>query len=96
MTLAEIDREISGRIRANERAQKEKAIFIHKLADLIGFSVGRIHNSNNKMPSIEEAFPTLFMTEETEQEKENKQIERFKAQLQQFTNSHNAKLKGVK
>lgn len=96
MTLGEVNRFIKSRLRVYERDMKQRAIDVYKLADLIGYSVGRIHNKNNTMPSLEDSFPHLFKTEEYQQQKEEQEIERFKAQLLQFANSHNDKMKGVK
>lgn len=93
MTLAEIDRAIESKIRVMKVEEKQRATYTYILADLIGYSVGRIHNSNNKMPSISEVFPDLFV-EDKEQIEENK-IKKFKAELLRFTQSHNDRLKGV-
>lgn len=94
MTLAEIDRAIESKQRVLTLNQKQQASFIYTLADLIGFSVARIHNSNNKMPPISEVFPQYFNSEEEQERIEKNKIERFKAQLMQFSNSHNSKMRG--
>jgi len=96
MTLAEINRAIDSKKRVMEIEAKQQAISDYLLADLIGYSVGRIHNKKNKMPTLEEAYPTLFRTAEDQERIEQNRIEKFKAQLIQFTNSHNNKFKGVK
>lgn len=95
MTLAEIDRAIKSKVRVMEIEAKRQAINDYILADLIGFSVGRVHSRSIKMPALEDAYPTLFKTAEEQERKEQNQVERFKAQLLQFTNSHNKKYKGV-
>ena len=96
MTIAELDRALESKKRVIQEEQKHQAVFTYILADLIGYSVGRIHNKDNKFPSIEEVFPQLFDGQEKAEELEQKKIERFAAQLKQFSNSHNNKLKGVK
>lgn len=94
MSLAEIERAIESKVRTIEIERKNAAIMVYNLADLIGYSVARIHNKNNKMPTLAEAFPNLFNAEDEKQKKEQLEIDRFKAQLQAFSNSHNKKLKG--
>ena len=94
MTLAEIARAIESKKRILDVEEKRQAIFVYTLADLIGHSVARIHNKNNTMPTIGEVFPSLFNTKEEQERQQALKLERFKAQLLQFTNSHNEKLKG--
>lgn len=74
--------------------EKRQAVYNYILADLIGYSVSRIHNKNNKMPTLAETYPSLFDTEEEQEKQEQNQMKRFKAQLKQFTQSHNKKLGG--
>ena len=95
MTFAEVGRAMDSKRRVIEFEDKRRANLVYTLADLIGYSVGRIHNSNNTMPSIEEAFPYLFNTKEEQERKEALKVAKFKAQLLQFTNSHNDKMRGL-
>ena len=44
------------------------------LADLIGISVARMFDSNTKMPSIHQVYPSLFMKTEEEREQEQEDI----------------------
>ena len=96
MTIAEIDRALESKKRVMLVDRKQAAINIYVLADLIGYSTARIHNSSNKMPAIADIFPSLFSNEEEQERQEQLQVERFKAQLEQFANAHNKKIiKGV-
>lgn len=94
MTLAEVDRAIASRQRVIEVERKQQASFYYTLADLIGFSVARVHNSNNKMPTISEVFPQFFSNEEEQKRIEKNRIEKFRAELEQFSKSHNMKIRG--
>ena len=94
MTLAEINRAIASRQRVMKVEEQQRAIQNYILADLIGYSVSRIHNKNNKMPTLDEAYPSLFRTQEDEERIAQNKLERFKAQLKQYTKSHNKKLGG--
>lgn len=96
MTFAEINRAIESKKRVMVVEEKQQAIQNYILADLIGYSVSRIHNKNNKMPTLYEAYPSLFSEKEEEEKIERQKIDRFKAQLLQFSRSHNKKLEGVK
>jgi hypothetical protein len=94
MTLAELDREIESRKRQQREKAKEKASFDYILADLIGRSVARIHSSSNKMPSIAEAYPSLFVAEEIEAQQQQKKDELSILRFKQFTQSFNKRFKG--
>lgn len=76
-----------------EQEQKRQANFDYILADLIGHSVARIHSSRNKMPSIVEAYPSLYAEEErAQEEKDELSALRFKL----FAQSYNQKFKNNK
>jgi hypothetical protein len=65
---------------------------VHILADLVGHSVGRIYSQNAKMPTIKEAFPSLF--EETAEEKEQQaaaNMELSALRFRQFAQALNKK-----
>ena len=95
MTLAEAIRAIESKKRQQKAAAQEKAAMDYMLADLIGRSVARIHSSANKMPSLAEAYPSLFddaeIVEKRQEEKDKLSALRFKI----FAQSFNTKL-GVK
>ena len=81
--------------RIRKLEQQERAAYDYILADMIGRSIARLYNSSNKMPSIAEAYPTLFNAEEIEQKRAEKQAELFAIRLRQFAASHNEKIKEV-
>lgn len=96
MTFAEIERAVGSWQRVQRRELQEKATLTHILADLIGHSVGRIYSQNAKMPTLREAFPTLF--EETEAEKEQQAaatMELSALRFLQFAKAHNKKKGGA-
>ena len=95
MTLAEIIRAIDSKKRIHKIEMQEKASFDYALADLIGRSMARIHSSSNRMPSISEAYPSLFDSEEIEAQKQEKKDELSVLRFKQFAQSFNAKFKEV-
>lgn len=93
MTLAELFRLIESKKKMLKLQQQEKASFDYALADLIGRSIARIYSSSNKMPTIAEAYPTLFSADEVEEKLQESRENLFAAQLRQFAQAHNNKLK---
>lgn len=91
MTIAEIERAIE----AKKRAEKRKAAFDYTLADLIGHSVARAYNSANKMPALYEAYPSLFDREAEEEKIQEKKDELSTLRFKQFANSFNKKYEEV-
>lgn len=95
MTLAELERAINSKRRMEKIRAQERASFDYILADLIGRSFARTQHSANKMPSIQEAYPSLFSEEEIPEQVKEKQTEkktelsvlRFKL----FVDAHNKK-----
>jgi hypothetical protein len=92
MTIGELMRQIESKQRVRKLEAQEKAAHDYILAELIGRSVARIYNSSNKMPSIAEAYPTLFDAEEIEEKKQEQQAELFAIRLKQFAASHNKRI----
>lgn len=88
MTFAELERAMSSKRRLEKLRAQERASFDYILADLIGKSVSRIHSSTNKMPDIADAYPSLFTSEEFQEQRAEKQAElsalRFKLFAQSF------------
>ncbi len=95
MTLAEVERAIKSYNRRKQAQQQEQASFDYTLADLIGRSVARIYNASNKLPSIAEAYSTLFNAEDLEEKKAIQQAELSALRFKQFANAHNMKYKGA-
>lgn len=85
MTFAEIERAIDSNVRVEKQREKEKAVNDYILADLIGKSIARIYSATNKMPSIEEAYPTLFDASNKQAQQDNISAIRFR----QFAESYN-------
>ena len=92
MTIGELMRQIESKQRIRKLEAQEKAAHDYILADMVGRSIARLYNSSNKMPSIAEAYPTLFDKEEIEEKKQEQQAELFAIRLKQFAASHNKKL----
>lgn len=95
MTLAELIRLVESKKRMQLLQAKEKATFDYMLADLIGRSVARLQSSANHYPTIAEAYPTLFTTEEVEEKIQSKKDELSALRFKQFAQSYNKKFKEV-
>ena len=91
MTIAEVDRAIA----SAKRREQRKASFDYILADLIGRSVARVHNSANTMPTLADAYPTLFDKQAEEEEIQKKKDELSALRFRQFATSYNKKRSGV-
>ena len=94
MTLAELERAIKSRRRVEKLRLQERASLDYRLADLIGYSVARTQSSSNKMPTLADAYPSLFEDQSEEiqakqqEQKDKLSVLRFKL----FANAHNQKL----
>lgn len=95
MTIAEVIRAIDSKKRVQRINAQEKAAFDYILADLIGRSVARVHSSSNKMPSIEETYPSLFNTEDEAAKRQEKKDNLSALRFKQFAQSFNNRYKGV-
>ena len=93
MTIAELNREIDSKKRMEKEKAKEKASYDYILADLIGRSIARIHSSSNKIPTIAEAYPSLFVAEEVEEEIQKRRDEKSAIRFKQFSASFNKRFK---
>lgn len=98
MTFAEIERALASRRRVMEREAikqaKEKATFDYIHAELVGRSIARCFSKNNTFPTISDAYPTLFDSEEIEEKKKQKEAELFALNLRKFAELHNSKIAG--
>jgi hypothetical protein len=96
MTIAEIVRSINSKKRLQKMQAQERAIFDYKLAELIGRSYARLHSSSNHMPSIAEAYPSLFDSEEIKEQQQEKRDQLSELRFRQFAQSYNKRfIKGV-
>ena len=89
MTLVEVERYFKSRARVMKAEERKKASFDYILADLVGRSISRVYNSSNKLPTIYDAYPSLFSEGEIKESKAKRDRERFMAGLQQFAESYN-------
>lgn len=95
MTIAELERVVESKKRVMKREAQERASYDYILGDLIGRSIGRIYNSKNQYPEINEVYPSLFESEIIQEEKRNKQAELSALRFKQFAHSYNRKYKEV-
>lgn len=95
MTFAELRRLSASKVRVMEIQDKKQASLDYILADLIGRSVSRVYNSANKMPSLSEAYPSLFDKEEEQEKVQSKKDELSALRLKLFAESYNKKFKEV-
>lgn len=93
MTYGEIVNAIRSFNRNYEREQKEKALFVYKMADLVAAGIGSAFSKEAKFPQIYDAFPRIFEKEKALMEKaeQEKATSIYKAKFIDFTNSHNAR-----
>ena len=94
MSVAELLRAVSSKKRQLKQQAQERASADYILADLIGRSVARIYSSSATIPSISEAYPTLFDTEAMEEQMATKRDELSALRFKQFAQSFNANFKG--
>lgn len=95
MTFAEAERAAECWQRTHKRELQEKAKLTHILADLVGHSVARIYSQNAKMPTIYEAFPSLFEQAEAREQQANAAMEISALRFMQFATAHNNKKGGA-
>ena len=91
MTIAELERAFSSRLRIEKKQAQEKACYDYILADLIGRSIGRLYSSSNNMPELAEAYPSLFDSKEIQQKKQDQLAELSALRFKQYANFHNKK-----
>lgn len=94
MTLAEIDRALNSKRRQLENEQRIRATYDYILADLIGRSIGRLYSSSNKMPELADAYPSLFDSEEIQEQKQANKQELSVIRFKQFAETYNKKFIG--
>lgn len=94
MTIAELERAVESKNRVKQVEAKEKAAFDYILAELVGRSVARVFNSSNNMPTLSEAYPSLFDTAAAAEDREAKRAELSALRFKLFADNHNSKFKG--
>ena len=95
MTFSELDRAIKSKKRVKKAEAQEKASFDYILADLIGRSISRLYGSNNKIPDIATVYPTLFDSEEAQNQKQQRKAELSALRFKQFAQSYNSRFTEV-
>jgi hypothetical protein len=97
MTFAEITRAAEHWERKQKRDLQERARLTYILADLIGHSVSRVYSQDAKMPTLYEAFPSLFdPPSKAEEEKQAEAMAEISAlRFMQFAQAHNKKKGGT-
>jgi hypothetical protein len=93
MSIDEIERQIKSYRKTELLRLQEKAVYDYTLADLIGKSISRLYSSSAKMPELSEAYPSVFKTEEIQEQKQAKKDELSALRFRLFANSHNTRFK---
>lgn len=92
MTIGELKRAISSKIRVKKMEAREKASFDYTLAQIIGRACGMAFGTvKSEFPDIANVYPTLFDSEEIKRKKQEKQAELSALRFKQFAESFNQK-----
>lgn len=70
---------------------QKQANFDYILADLIGRSINRIYSNSVQYPDISEVYPSLFDTEEIQEQRKAKSAELSALRFKQFAQNFNKK-----
>lgn len=90
MTIGEISRAISSKIRVKKIEAREKATYDHLLGQLIGIAVGRAFGSyKSDYPEIASVYPSLFDSDEIKRKKQEQRAELSALRFKQFAESFN-------
>ena len=89
MTLAELNRALASKARVIEIEEQRRASFDYILSDIIGRSVARLYGSSNKMPTLSEAYPSLFDKGQEQEAIQQKKDELSAMRFKLFANSFN-------
>lgn len=93
MTLAELNRAVEAKKRVQKEELQLKASMDYVLADLVGRSIARIHSSSASMPTLADAYPSLFSKEDEQEKIQQKKEELSALRFKQFVNSFNTRFK---
>lgn len=85
MTVAEIDRHI----KAHKEQLKLKAEFDYNLANLVGYSIARLHNKNATLPAKHEIYTGLFDAKEEEAKAQERRDKLSVIRFKQFATNFN-------
>lgn len=90
MTIGELSRAISSKIRVRKFEAREKATSDYLLGQLIGIAVGRAFGSlKSDYPEIASVYPSLFDSAEIKQKKQEQRAEISALRFKQFAESFN-------
>lgn len=92
MTFCEVTRAVESFNRRKKLEFQERASFDYILADLIGRSVARVLNSQNKLPEINEAYPNIFDDELIEQKRVDTKMELSAIRFRKFAEAYQNKM----
>jgi hypothetical protein len=95
MTIAELARAIESKKRIKLLEAKEKASNDYILANLIGKSISRIYSASSTYPDISEVYPSLFDSEEIQEEKQKQKDELSALRFMQFAQNYKKKSEEV-
>lgn len=95
MTIAELDRTTQSKLRVRKLEAQEKATYNYILADLIGHSVSRLFSKSVTLPEISSVYPTLFDSQELQEQKQAKLAELSALRFKQFAQTYTEKYKEV-
>ena len=97
MTIAELERALSSWGRTEKRKAQEKAVLLYTTANLIGINIASSFSNSVEVPTLQEAFPSLFNEEyqKLKEQKEKKIQDLSIIRFKQFANSYNSKIGGV-
>ena len=94
MTLAETIRAIESYKRVWRDKERQRAAFDYILADAIGRSISRVYSSSAQMPKLYELYPTLFASDEIQEQEQIKRDELSVLRFKQYAQAHNNRYKG--
>lgn len=95
MTIAELIRAIDSYRRRLKAQERQQAAFDYILADGIGRSVARIYSSSARMPKLYELYPSLFDSEEIQEQEQAKRDDISALRFRQYAQAFNKKIKGA-
>ena len=94
MSISELTRQVESYKRVEKKRLQEKATYDYIQANLIGLYIGRVYSSSINIPSLEEAYKSLFDDEEIQEQKKKHLEELSIIRFKQFTQRFNNNFKG--
>ena len=94
MSISELTRQVESYKRVEKKRLQEKATYDYIQANLIGLYIGRVYSSSINIPSLEEAYKSLFDDEEIQEQKKKHLEELSIIRFKQFTQQFNDNFKG--